>query len=57
MSTWQEINITDKSGATLRVWANESGQIRAGILPSEGVVELDETDRVRLRNFLAVTGG
>ena len=57
MSTWQEIIITDKNGASLRVRANESGQIRADIDSASLGVELDETDRVRLREFLAVAGG
>lgn len=52
MSTTREITIEDRNGVTLSVTMDESGIINAEISPPDMSVELDETDRRDLADFL-----
>lgn len=52
MSTTREIHIEDRHGVTLSVTMDENGAINAEISPPDMAVELDETDRRDLGDFL-----
>lgn len=53
MSVRSEIHVTDRRGTTLSVVV-EDGQMSGTVNPPGKLLELDETDRARLRDFLAV---
>lgn len=53
MSTRSEIHITDRRGTLLSITVEDS-QMHAVVNPPGKLLELDETDRARLRDFLAV---
>lgn len=53
VSVRSEIHVTDRKGTTLSVVV-EDGQMMGTVNPPGKLLELDETDRARLRDFLTV---
>lgn len=52
MSTNRSIQITDQHGVVLTVMRDEFGTIEASIAPEGSTVELDETDRRDLSDWM-----
>jgi hypothetical protein len=52
MSSIREIQIEDRHGTILHVTTDDNGMINAVIIGAEPTVEIDESDRRELADFL-----